>query len=75
VEVCKKTFCDLHAVGKRQIEIIGAKILIGIILSGDEWGKDHNRPNKVPEEAKEKVREHIKSFPQIPKKITEKGSI
>jgi len=64
VEVCKKTFCDLHAVGKRRVEIIAAKILSGIILSGDERGRHHNRPKKVPEEAKEKVREHIKSFPQ-----------
>jgi len=33
-------------------------------LSGDERGRHHNRPKKIPEEAKEKVREHIKSFPQ-----------
>jgi len=36
VEVCKETFCDLRAVGKRRVEIIAAKIISRIILSGDE---------------------------------------
>lgn len=64
LQVCKKTFCDLHAVGKRRVEKLTEKILSGTILSSDERGRHHNRPKKVPEETKERIREHIKSFPQ-----------
>ena len=59
----QKTFCDLHAVGKRRVEKLAEKILSGMILSSDERGK-HNRPKKIPEEIKEQIKEHIKSFPQ-----------
>ena len=63
VRVCKKTFCDLHAIGKRRVETLAAKIVGGVVFSGDERGRHCNRPKKTTEEAKERIREHIKSFP------------
>jgi len=47
-----------------KIRPVALAICCWIILSGDERGRHHNRPKKVPEEAKEKVREYIMSFPQ-----------
>jgi len=64
LQVCKKTFCDLHAVGKRRVEKLAEKILSDAILSSDERGWHHNHPKKIKEETKERIKEHIKSFPE-----------
>ena len=61
VEVCKKTFCDIHAVGKRRIEKLCEKV--GTLTVSDGRGRHHNRPHTTSEEVKAKIREHIQSFP------------
>ena len=33
IRVCKKTFCDLHAIGKRRVETLAAKIVGGVVFS------------------------------------------
>ena len=63
VQVCKKTFCDLHAIGKRRVERLCLKLSAGVLVASDERGKHSNRPHAISEELKRKVREHIKSFP------------
>ena len=63
MEVCKKTFCDIHAVGKRRIEVLCEKLKAGVLLAGDARGT-HRNHRTVPDEVKEKVREHIQSFPR-----------
>ena len=40
VEVCKKTFCDVHAVGKRRIEKLCEKV--GALTVSDGRGRHHN---------------------------------
>ena len=64
VQVCKKTFCDLHAVSKRRVEILLKKLRAGLLLATDERGKHSNRPHAIQNVVKECIREHIKSFPK-----------
>ena len=63
VQVCKKTFCDLHVVSKRRVEILLKKLCAGL-LATDERGKHSNRPHAIQNVVKERIREHIKSFPK-----------
>ena len=63
VEVCKKTFCDVHSVGKRRIEVLCEKLKAGDLLVQDNRGRHQNR-HTVPDYIKEQIREHIRSFPR-----------
>lgn len=63
-QVCKQSFCDLHAIGKRRIEKLVEKMLHGVLIASDMRGKHENRPHAISDELKQKVREHIKSFPR-----------
>ena len=63
VKVCKEGFCQIHAIGKRRVEVLCEKIASGIFFSGDDRGKHKNRPHAIAEELKAQVREHISSFP------------
>lgn len=63
-QVCKKSFCDLHAIGKRRVEKLVEKVMQGILIASDMRGKHGNRPHAISDEAKQRVREHIKSFPR-----------
>ena len=62
VEVCKKTFCDIHAVGKRRVEKLCEKV--GALTVTDGRGRHTNRPRTTSEDVKEQIREHIRSFPR-----------
>ena len=64
VQVCKKSFCDVHAIGKRRVENLAAKLISGELATIDGRGKHLSRPHAIPEEWKDKVREHIKSMPR-----------
>ena len=64
VQVCKKTFCDLHAVSKRRVERRVENLLAGVLAASDQRGKHRNQPHAIPVEAKKQVREHIESFPR-----------
>lgn len=64
VQVCKRSFCDLHAIGKRRIEKLTEKLVAGVLVPGDARGKHSNRPHSIPEERKDLVREHIRSMPR-----------
>jgi hypothetical protein len=63
VKVCKEAFCNLHAIGKRRVEIISAKLASGVLFSGDNRGLHSSRPHAIRDEVKAQVREHIESFP------------
>lgn len=62
-QVCKKSFCDLHAIGKRRVEKLTEKVTQGTLIASDMRGRHQNRANAISDEAKQKVREHINSFP------------
>lgn len=64
VQVCKQSFCDLHAIGKRRVEKLTEKLVAGVLVPGDNRGKHSNRPHSIPEERKDMVREHIRSMPR-----------
>ena len=61
-EVCKKTFCDIHAVGKRRVEKLCEKV--GALAVTDSRSRHHIRPRATSEQLKAKIREHIESFPR-----------
>lgn len=63
VHVCKQAFCQLHAIGKRRVEVISKKLVSGVLFSGDDRGLHHSRPHAITDEVKAQVREHIESFP------------
>ena len=62
-EVCKGAFCQVHAVGKKRVENLAKKLGESLIPS-DDRGKHKNRPHTIPESTKDKIREHIRSFPR-----------
>ena len=63
IQVCKDAFCQVHAIGKRRIEIVTAKLASGVFFSGNNRGLHDNRPHAIPDEIKAQVREHIELFP------------
>lgn len=63
VQVCKTSFCDVHAIGKRRVEGLAEKLVSGELPAIDGRGKHSNRRHTIPEERKDKAREHIKSKP------------
>ena len=64
VQVCKKTYCDVHAIGKKRVEILAKKLVHGDLIAFDQRGKHGNRPHSIPNEIKDKIRVHIASFPR-----------
>ena len=64
VTVCKKTFCNIHAVGKRRVGGFCCKLGTGELLASDARGKHKNRPHSIPDDIKRQIRSHIESFPQ-----------
>ena len=64
VQVCKKSFCELYAIGKRRVEGLAEKLSAGVLVASDNRRTHTNRPHTVSEEAKERVREHIATFPR-----------
>ena len=63
MQICKKTFCDLHAVSKRRIENLAEKLVCGILVASDKRGKHISRPHAISDQPKKQIREHIESFP------------
>ena len=64
VQVCKASFCALHAIGKRRIENLVDKLTTGIFVASDQRGKHKSRPHAISEGTKQKIREHINTFPR-----------
>ena len=63
VQICKKTFCDLHAVTKRRVENLAEKLVCGILVASDKRGKHSSQPHAISEQLKKQIREHIEYFP------------
>lgn len=63
IKVCKQAFCQLHAIGKRRVEVLCSKLSSGVIIAEEGRGKHSSRPRTIAEELKAQVREHISSFP------------
>ena len=53
--MCKDAFCQLHAIGKYRIEIVTAKLALGVFCSGYNCGLHDNRPHAIPDEIKAQV--------------------
>ena len=63
-KVCQKAFLLIHGFGKRRLEVLRKKMPVGLTVpEPDCRGKHTNRPTKILEELREKIREHIMSSP------------
>ena len=63
-KVCQKAFLLIHGFGKQRLEVLRKKMPIGLTIpKPDCQGKHTKRPAKILEELREKIREHIMSFP------------
>lgn len=63
VRVCLKTFCNTFGISARRVQLIGEKIVRGEMECKDKRGGAHTTFRK--QEWREKVMEHIKSFPTL----------
>lgn len=64
LRVCQKTLCDITGVTARKIQCLADKIKQGATDLSDLRGKHLNRTHSIPNDVKELVREHIRSFPR-----------
>lgn len=64
VPVCKKTLCDIFKISMKKIQVLQMKMKEGKIDMKDGRGKHDNRPNRISEDVKIKIRDHINSFPK-----------
>lgn len=63
LRVCQKTLCNVYQITPRRLQILQEKIKFNKPLD-DNRGLHDNRPNKVPNETKELVKNHISMFPK-----------
>ena len=52
IRVCKRTFCQVHGIGKRQVENLCLAMTSGVLSCSDDRGKYKNRPHAVSENLK-----------------------
>jgi hypothetical protein len=64
IRVCKKAFCEVHDVGRKRVDDLCKKLSAGEIIVRDNRGKHTVRPHAISHEVREKVRDHIASFPR-----------
>lgn len=64
VQVCKKAFLRLHAISQSKVDFIVNQCKAGLVTARPSFrGKHNNRPNRISHERRQKVHEHIRSFP------------
>ncbi|XP_063239520.1 uncharacterized protein LOC134540614 [Bacillus rossius redtenbacheri] len=64
IEVCKMGFCLLHGIGKKRVERIAKHMSTSVTPPTDGRGKYNTRANAIPENIKQQVDNHIRSFPR-----------
>lgn len=62
VRVCRKTLCDVFNITPRRVQMLLEKIKFDKPLT-DGRGLHDNRPNRVSDETRELIKQHISSFP------------
>ena len=55
IQVCKKSFGEIHGIGKRRIELLCCKLASGVLLCEDQRGKHTSRLHATSEEVKTKI--------------------
>ena len=65
VKVCMKAFCAVLGFGPKRLLVLKQKMKSAaeVCIELDRRGRHGNRPQKVPEEVRELVRDHIRTFP------------
>lgn len=63
--VCLKTLTNTFSISLKRVRVFPEKLKTGNLIPQDERGKHLNRPHAVNNNARQKVNEHIASFPTI----------
>lgn len=63
VPICQKTLCNIFKITPRRIQMLQEKIKFNRSL-GDKRGLHGKQRNKIADETKQLIRQHISSFPQ-----------
>jgi len=62
--MCKNAFCKLHDIQKGKVRHLSHHIASGQHIPYPSMhGKHLSRPHKLPDDAKDRIRQHISSFP------------
>ncbi|KAB0803299.1 hypothetical protein PPYR_00269 [Photinus pyralis] len=72
--VCKTMFLHTLGISERWVSTALSKVKDSGAVEEDNRGKHQSRPNKINEDVKEIVREHIKLFPVVPSHYTRKNT-
>lgn len=64
IQVCRKSFCAVHGINPKRVRVLQNKITSGEIVPVDKRGKYTPRPNAIPADVIEKVKQHVESFPR-----------
>lgn len=65
-KVCKKAFASIHGISMKRVENVASQKISNdfVTVKSDKRGKHHNRPNRITEDLKKQVDNHIQSFPR-----------
>lgn len=77
IRVCRKAFASLHGVSLKRVELIARQISQDkrITPRAERRGKHTSRPNKICEETRKKIYNHILSFPARTSHYSRKDNI
>lgn len=62
IPVCAKGFRAIYGISKKKLEYLQRSLKNTGYAPKDKRGRHHNRPNRLPEQTVNKVKEHIASF-------------
>ena len=66
-KVCKRAFCTLHGIGAAKLRHVCEQVASGQHAAHpSQRGKHASRPKKLPDDVRQRVIQHISSFPSEP---------
>ena len=57
-------FVFFMGLGSGRVEGVAMQLVGGVVIASDRRGKHRSRPHSIPDQVKERIREHIKLFPR-----------
>ncbi|CAG9769804.1 unnamed protein product [Ceutorhynchus assimilis] len=74
VQVCKKIFLNTHGISEQWVTTALSRIEETSMVKEDTRGKHENRPQKLNENLRDSVRDHVNMFPVVPSHYIRKNS-
>lgn len=73
--ICLKTLINTFSISLKRVRVLQEKLKMGDLIPQDNRGKHLNRPHAVNNNVRQKVIEHIASFPTIENHYSRKDSL